>query len=171
MKYIKTLVAALFAALLVSTAVAAEPTERWTFSLAGAGATAVDSKSSTFGTELSLGYNTKFLLPVELGVRQAISYSSDEGNLVFGTRVYSDFTVLKVGKNLDFFAGASGGAGYGDTAVTWVAGPEVGARLFLKRDVFVFGRVQYDFDLNNRTALDQTGSDKVRYALGISVRF
>ena len=171
MKYIKTLIGALFVAAFVSSAVAAEPTERWTLSLAGSGATAVDSKSTTFGTELSLGLNAKVVLPVELGVRQGVAYSSDDSKVVFGTRVYSDFTVLSLGKNLNFFAGANGGAVYGDTAVSWVVGPEVGARLFLKKDVFVFGRVQYDFDLNNRTSLNQTALDKVRYALGLSVRF
>lgn len=193
MKYIKTIVSSLFAVVLMATtAFSAEPGQ-WNVTLGGSGASTVKSTSTTFGTELGVGHTGNFLLPFEAGVRQSFSYasgrteavgstrSSEEGpsttvysrignSLVGSTRLYSDFTVLPLG-NLQVAAGLSGGANYGNSALVWTAGPEVVARLFLKSDVYLFGRVEYDAVLNGRTSVRQTENDSFRFAVGVGCRF
>jgi len=179
MKCIKTLVGVFSAAVLLvsaayaapsTNAVVAEPTGAladWAVSLSGKGATSTgDNSDSAIGAEIQLGHSGNLVLPLEAGVRQSISYSDVSGaSWLLGTKVYSDWTLIKVG-NLQFDVGGNIGANYGDTKLTWLVAPEVVGRLYLKKDVDVFARLEYPFDLNAGKALDT-----LVYSLGLRVRF
>lgn len=181
MKYIKTLVGALLAtALLVTVASAAPSTNaplaapasdlgQWTLSLSGGGSTALggaDKTSSAIGGEFQLGHDAKIILPAEVGLRQSIGYSDVNGSSwLLGTKAYTDWTVLKLG-NLQFDAGGNIGLTYGNTTPIWTAAPEIVGRLYLKKDVDVFTRVEYPFNLT-----DGKAENRLTYVLGIRVRF
>ncbi len=147
---------------------AAEANEHaWVLTLGGNGSSATTGDSqSAFGAEVSFGRTGRVLLPLEIGVRQSLSYSSvDDGAVVGGTKVYADATLLKLWK-LDLFAGGNVGAFYGNTPLTWVASPEAGLRFWLRDDVGVVGRVEYPFSLNDQRALD-----KLQYSVLLQVKF
>jgi hypothetical protein len=182
MKYIKTLVGALVAtALLVTVASAAPSTNaplatpasdlgQWTLSLSGGGSTALggDAKDvgSAVGGEFQLGHDAKIILPAEVGLRQSIGYSDVNGSSwLFGTKAYTDWTVLRLG-NLQFDAGGNVGLTYGNTTPKWTAAPEIVSRLYLKKDVDVFARVEYPFNLT-----DGKAENRLTYVLGVRVRF
>lgn len=182
MKYIKTLVGALLAtALLVTVATAAPSTNaplatptssdlgQWTLSLSGGGSTALggaDKNVSAIGGEFQLGHDAKIILPAEVGLRQSISYADANGaSWLFGTKAYTDWTIVKLG-NLEFDAGGNIGLTYGNTTPVWTAAPEVVGRLYLKKDVDCFARVEYPFNLT-----DGKAENRLTYVLGIRVRF
>lgn len=178
MKYVKWLVGSVVATVLFTIAAVAAPStnapivkgldaSQWTLSLAGAGSTQTKGNSdSTFGGELSLGHTGTFILPLEAGVRQGFGYSSaNSEKYSFSTRGFADFTVLKLG-NLEFDGGANLGTGYGATRLNFTAGPEAVARLYVKKDVDVFARADYRFDLSSATAQNQIG-----YVFGVRVKF
>jgi len=183
MKYIKTLVGALLAtALLVTVATAAPSTNaplatptdsklgEWTLSLSGGGSTALggDAKNvgSAIGGEFQLGHDAKIILPAEVGLRQSIGYSDVKGSSwLFGTKAFTDWTIVKFG-NVEFDAGGNIGLSYGNTTPKWTAAPEVVGRLYLKKDVDFFARVEYPFNLT-----DGKSENRLTYVLGIRVRF
>ena len=181
MKYIKTLISALFAVtLLVSVAVAAPSTNaplvsspaglgEWTVSLAGGGSTAFNSNdqdATVVGGEVQIGHAAKLILPLEVGVRQGVGYAnSGNSSWLLSTRIYSDVVLVKFG-NLQFDAGANVGVIYGNTTLTWVAAPEVVGRLYLKKDVDLFARVEYPFNLNEGKA-----ENRLDYTIGCRIRF
>ena len=178
MKYVKWLAGSFLATVLFTIAAVAAPStnapivkgldaSQWTLSLAGAGSTQTTGNSdSTFGGELSLGHTGKLILPIEAGVRQGFGYSSSNTEKYsFSTRGFTDFTLLKLG-NLEFDGGASLGTGYGATRLNLTAGPEAVLRLYLKKDVDVFGRANYLYDLSSATA-----QNKIGYVLGVRVKF
>jgi len=182
MKYIKTLVGALLAtALLVTVATAAPSTnapivkskgylDKWTLSLAGGGSTALggdaEKVGSAVGGEFQLGLPGHFVLPLEAGIRQGVSYNDvNSSTWLLSTKVYSDWTVVKFG-NLQFDAGGNVGISYGNTSPTWTIAPEVVSRLYLKKDVDVFTRVEYPFDLNEGKSLN-----RLTYTFGIRLGF
>ena len=173
MKYIKTLVAALVAtALFTTSAVAATNTStvssagEWTLTLAGAGSTTIGNNSeSVIGAELGVGHTGTVLLPVEVGFRQKFSYASAGREFNHGTKVYFDVTVLRF-KSLEVLAGANAGATYGDSSLAWTASPEAEVRLYLKKDVYAFGRAEYPYDITKSEF-----KDTLDYVLGIGLRF
>lgn len=174
MKYIKTVLGALFATVLLATSTfaadsAAKPTGQWTLSLDGSGAVTTTTPS-TFngGLELSLGHTGELILPLEVGVRQGVGYSNGEGdNWALNTKLYSDWTLIKLG-NLEFDAGINGGVAYGNQPLAWSFAPEAIARLWLLKDVNTFVRAEFPFDVT---------SNKVEYRnaiglfLGLQARF
>lgn len=176
MKYIKTLIVALTIALFATAASAATnapavsapaaDTGDWTLTLAGAGSTTTKGDSqSAIGLELGVGRTGTLLLPVEVGVRQKFSYASAGQVLNYGTKVYSDFTVLKVWQ-LEVQVGGNVSAVYGDTSLAYTAAPEAVVRLYLKKDVYAFGRVEYPYDITAgalRNSLD--------YTIGLGLKF
>jgi hypothetical protein len=180
MKYIKTVVS-MFVAVLFATAVYAAPATnapvattttdagRWTLSLSGAGQSAIKSSklnNSSIGTEFELGHSGQFILPVNAGVRQGIAYSDANGSSWnFSTKAYADWTLVRLG-NLEFDAGGNVGVGYGNQTLTYEASPEVVARVYLKKDVDLFGRVEYPFNLNPAAS-----ENTLRYNLGLRVSF
>jgi len=180
MKYIKLLVATIVASLFVSVASAAPSTNLvatttdnltpWTFSLSGQGNSTLNNnstyKNSNIGAEFQLGYITKIVLPAEVGVRQVIGYSDSEGaNWNLSTKAFTDFTLIRVG-NLEADAGGNIGTTYGNQPGYWTAAPEVVGRLYLKKDVDVFGRVEYPYDITKGAS-----QDTLTYTIGLRVRF
>lgn len=139
----------------------------WTLSVAGGGSSSVTgNKNSAVGLEFELGHSGQFILPLTAGVRQGLNYSNSEGSTwVLNTKVFSDWTLLKLG-NFEFDAGGNVGINYGNTTLTWTASPEVVTRLYLKKDVDLFGRVEYPFNLT-----EGRGNESLTYAIGLRVRF
>ena len=174
MKYMKFALAALVAAALLTTTTMAatnapvSTTGQWSLTLAGAGSTATTGPSDTaFGTTLSLGHTGTLLLPFEAGLRQGIAYSStDGGNVLLSTRLYADWTLMRLG-SVELLAGVAVGPDYGNQTLQWRLAPELETRLWLKDDVYVFGRVSYGFVLNDSV----TAEDKLVYGLGVGFRF
>ena len=181
MKYIKTLVGAFVAiALLSVSAVSAAGTSTnasssdvlgpWTFSLSGGGSSAINndkSTSSTVGGEFELGHKGNLILPLEAGVRQSINYSdvTKGSEWLLSTRAYSDWRLVKLGV-LEADAGGNVGPNYGDQKLSWTAAPELVGRIYLKKDVNLFGRIEYPFDLNQGKA-----EGDLLYKIGLQVRF
>ena len=141
--------------------------DSWTLTLGGSGTTTTKGDSQTaFGVEVGIGRTGNLLFPIETGVRQSIGYASGNGgNTVFGTKLYNDWTVLKV-KSVDVFAGGNAGATYGNVPLEFSAAPEAGLRWWLKKDVAVVGRIEYPFSLNSGKA-----ADKLDYSLAFQVKF
>lgn len=180
MKYMKFTLAALVAAALLSTTTFAATTAvapvaptghdlgQWSLSLSGNSTVTTATPSTVVGgAEFALGHTGDLVLPLELGVRQGIGYTSGNGhNWAFGTKAYVDWTLVKLG-NLEFDGGLNGGATYGNTALAWTVAPEAVARLWLKRDVNVFVRGEYPFALNP----SPVAQNKVLVALGLQIRF
>jgi hypothetical protein len=182
MKYMKFVMAAIVAAVLLTTTTfaATDPAPvkltapasdlgQWTLSLSGVGASALNGSklnNSTVGGEFELGHSGKFILPLDAGVRQGVGYSDANGSSwQLSTHVFSDWRVVKLG-NLELGAGGNVGLSYANQPLKWEASPEVVTRLYLKRDVDLFGRVEYPFDLNAGRS-----ENSLRYTLGIRVRF
>jgi hypothetical protein len=139
-------------------------TDEWRVSLAGSGGTITKGNSASFfGAQASIGRTGRLILPVEAGIRQGISYA--DGTTVGNTAAYADWTVLTAG-NFELQLGASAGAAYGNIALTWEAAPEVVGKVYLKSDVWVFGRVAYPIELTTLSA-----DNALTYVLGIGVSF
>lgn len=173
MKYIKSLIAVLAIFSLVTTSVVAQTNASTSASesqtiltLAGTGQTTTTGEPQTgAGFEISLGKTGKVILPVEIGVRQRVTYITDGNEFDFGTKIYSDFTLLKLG-SLELQAGGNVGATYGDKSLAFSISPEVVGKLFLKEDVFAFVRVEYPYDLTNGRS-----ENRLDYSLGLGVSF
>jgi hypothetical protein len=183
MKYIKTLVGALFAiALLLSvTAVSAVDLSTnaaavgpWTFALSGGGSSAINNdklNNSTVGLNLELGHTGKLLLPIEGGIRQGISYSDvTDSSWALSTKAYLDPRLFRIG-NLQSDAGVNIGAAYGDQPLKWTAAPEADLRFYLKKDVNLFGRIEAPFDLNAANDTFGRFENKLSYTIGLQVLF
>jgi hypothetical protein len=124
--------------------------DSWVFGIGGVGATSTKSDGGTaFGLAVDIGKQGKFLLPIQAGLRQSISYLNDEGSqTLLTTTLYNDWTLLTY-KSIELFGGANVACTYGNTQPLWVLAPEAGVRLYVKEDVAIVGRIQYGFDLNN----------------------
>jgi len=179
-KYTKWIISAICALALVTTSVAAtnapsiaDDSSPWVLTLGGSGATATDASSTVLGGDISLGLTFNVVLPVELGVRQSVSFANANGDsTVLGTtRLYGDVTVFTF-KRLDVFAGAAVGVTYGDGIdPAWEVAPEAGARLWLKKDVAVLARAEVPWSVNNWQNWDSWEfKNTVRYFLGIQVK-
>lgn len=178
MKYIKTLVGVLFATVLFTTAAGAatnvpvatatQDLGLWTLSVAGGGSTSLnnDGTDTIVGATFEVGHDGKFIVPFVAGIRQNITWSDGNGsNWQFATKLFADVPVLKLGNNVQFDVGANVGILYGNRTLEWVASPESVIRLYLKRDVDLFVRVEYPFSLNEVEALDV-----LTYGIGLRVR-
>lgn len=148
----------------VETVKAEAPADAWVMTLGGVGSTATaGDKESVFGIDMSLGRTGKLLFPIEGGIRQTVSFAND--NNVATTKLYMDWDVLKV-KWFDLFVGGNFGCSYGNTTLVWSAAPEVGVRAWVKKDVALYGRAEFPFNLN-----DSRFNETVKYAIGIQFRF
>jgi hypothetical protein len=76
----------------------------------------------------------------------------------YRTEVAWDFD-LKLSERIAIFAGPDVSVLYGNFAPSWTAGPELGARYKISNAVAAFGRVNYDFSMNNRP-------NDVRFVMG-----
>ena len=138
--------------------------EQWTLSLAGQGATTTKSDSRTaFGAEISVGHVADIILPGEIGFRQNFARTE---NLTFGTtKLYSDWTVLNV-KPVEFLIGGNAGVAYGDSSPIWTISPELVTKVHIKRDVWLFGRLEYPFDIDENAT-----KNLLTYTIGVGVKF
>lgn len=141
--------------------------EQWHFRLNGGGVTDFNSTGTTsVGVNFEIGNSVgTVILPLEVGLRQGIAYQSDTDAFLLGTRAYADFTLLSY-KKVDVFAGASIGIVYGNTPLTWVGSPEVGAKYWVKKDVALTVRAEYPFDLATTKTMD-----KLTYVFGVEFKF
>jgi hypothetical protein len=186
MKYIKTLIGSVVGmALLFSVAAYASDNIStnadstvglWTLALSGGGASSLSNEklnNSSIGTELELGHTGKLIVPLEGGIRQGLSYSDATSKDMWSlsTKGYADAQVFKVGV-IQTDVGLNAGANYGDQPVKWTAAPEGDLRLWLKKDVNFFGRIEAPFDLNgNNGNTFLKFEDKLLYTLGLQIRF
>lgn len=167
MKYMNSVLGGLFASVLLTTSAFAADSDLWTLSLGGSGAVGTQSPS-TFngGTSLSLGHTGNFILPLEVGVRQDVGYSTGN-NWALNTKVYSDWTLVKLG-NLEFDAGVNAGVSYGDVPLTWTVAPEAVSRLWLLKNVNAYVRVELPFVVKSDSFHTQ---NKVGLDFGLQIRF
>jgi hypothetical protein len=187
MKLVKTLIGVLFATALFATAAVASDlkgpafnssklfgwgttnAENWTLSLAGGGATTTTGDSqSVLGVNIQLGHTDTIIVDGEVGIRQGINWASPySGNWAFNTAIYQDWNILSY-KSLSLYAGGNVGTIYGNRSMEWTLSPEVETRIWLKKDVYMFFRPEYAFDLNGSGLKSQ---DSLRYFLGVGFSF
>ena len=167
----KKLIAVIISAFaLVTATYAAESefdTNAWSLTIAGSGTTTTQTASTSFGADVGLSYSGFAGLPTQLetGVRQGFGYSSEGEVMVGRTALAADWNI-QVYKKLYVFAGAEAAVKYGNTSPVWTAGPEAGVKYFVKKDVYLLGQVNYDFNLT-----DSDQSDAMRYLVGFGIRF
>ncbi len=143
----------------------------WTLSVAGGGNTTwndtAEGTDTAVGATFELGHDGKFIVPFVAGLRQSVGWGDSEGsNWQFGTKLFADVPVLKLGNSVQFDVGGNAGLLYGNQTPVWVAAPEVVGRVYLTRNVDLFGRVEYPFNLNEGKA-----DESLVYSLGLRVRF
>ena len=135
--------------------------------MAGSGSTSVNGDSqSVIGGTFALGRDYTLLLPAQIGVRQTLGYATEGASFVGNTELFQDWSISY--KRLVLFAGGSVSYSYGDTANKWMAGPEAGVKFFVKDDVYMFGRANYDLQVSDRQG---TEGDGIRYTLGLGFKF
>lgn len=141
-------------------------THAFDFGISGSGTTQTQATRNTaFSAGVTL--ETATYKHVSVGVTQEIGVGS---NLQGATELFTHYNLSYQLFSHEFapFIGADARVVYGENLVAgYTAGPSVGAKLFLKKDVYVLGQVNYDFNLHN-----SPGSDGVlRYILGLGVRW
>lgn len=88
--------------------------------------------------------------------------------LVGQTELFADYN-LELGKRVTLYAGANASLAYGEGMTpVWFAGPEGGVKVNLTEKLYAYGRVNYDFQLNDRIG---NSGDSLRYGVGIGFRF
>lgn len=137
------------------------------FTLAGNGATSVKGWNTSFGLNAGLSLEGVLVSPLEVGVRQGIGLV-DNRDVRGDTALFADFNV-PVSKRLTAFVGADIGDVYGQGVNNTVfAGPEAGLKLFVVEKTYIYGRVNYDFQLTDRSGTDR---DSLRYTVGVGIKF
>lgn len=139
-----------------------------TFQISGSGNTSIGGGThSSFGT--SLTYGLSLASNAEATLTQGISYSDAGGTAIGGsTKVGGLFFLGSFAKIIKPFVGVEGGALYGNNQLNWSVSPVVGARVYVKSDVYVYGKAGYDFNLTGRTF---TGGDTASYSVGVGWSF
>ena len=135
----------LVAAMVPAMAMATPSTGDREITLSGAGASDNDFDQNGISLQGSWG---EYLSPSSLwGVRQSIGISDSEGeetNFDGSTRVFYDYH-FGAG-NTRPFIGASIGGIYGEQVdESFIAGPEIGIKHWVKEDVFITGMMEYQF--------------------------
>jgi hypothetical protein len=137
--------------------------------IAGTGATGVDSSDTAVGATVGLSYEGLFNVPLELGVRQGFNYSDVDGSAFGGSTEAALDLNFYAWKRLAVFGGGATSIRYADGENTdWFGGPEAGVKFYFFDDVFFVGRVNYDLKINSR---DSDTEDAWRYTLGLAVKF
>jgi hypothetical protein len=141
--------------------------------VAGVGNSTKDVEQGQFNLEGSLGV---LIGPnFELGIRQSVSYlDTDAGGQQWNgaSRGFLDLQ-LNIGRFAPFIGGNVGYI-YGDgVSDTWAGGPEAGAKFYLGQsgDVFLFGRVEYQFFFDKGDKINDVFDDgQFLYTLGVGIR-
>lgn len=172
MKIVNKVLCALFVAVGLASANAQTNStfEAWNLTIAGGGSTTISKTESSFAAEVGLSKEGKFILPLEVGARQSIGYISSGDRVAFTTQPFADVRLLKLG-NASVYVGANATATYGNTPLTWTAGPEGVLKFDLTKDAYFFGRVSYNFALNGRSDFQDNSRDDITYRVGVGIRF
>ncbi len=131
--------------------------------LSGTGTTQTQAaRNTTFGANVGLDYYLN--KNVSVGLIQGYSYGTvQRAETDVNVRYNLPLTV----KTLEVapFVGVDGIAGYGNGQPNYAVSPVIGAKVFVKKDVYILGAVNYDIGLNKAT------DNAIRYTLGLGVRF
>ncbi|GGC85858.1 hypothetical protein [Halopseudomonas salina] len=140
--------------------------------LSGAGASDKDFDQNGISMQGSWG---EYLSPSSLwGVRQSIGISDSEGeetNFDGSTRVFYDYH-FGTGDTRPFI-GASIGGIYGEQVdESFIAGPEIGVKHWVKEDVFITGMMEYQFLFKSASDADDRYDDgAIFYSVGVGYNF
>ncbi len=160
------------AAMIPVMAAAAPATGDREITLSGAGTSDKEFDQNSLAFQGSWG---KYLSPSSLwGVRQSISVSDSEGeetNFDGSTRVFYDYH-FGMGDTRPFI-GASIGGVYGEQVdESFIAGPEIGVKHWVKDDVFITGLVEYQFLFESAGDADDRYDDgAIFYSVGVGYNF
>ena len=111
---------------------------------------------------------------IALGVRQdlGVADTNNDSSYNAATVVFAQYNIDEFGDFVPFI-GATIGYLYGDDVEeTFIAGPEIGLKYFVKEDAFFFGRVNYDFLFEDADDADDAFDDgRFTYTIGIGLTF
>jgi hypothetical protein len=141
----------------------------WELTLNGSGFNDRDFDNGAFGGGFSVGYffNENF----ELSLRQTVNYADTEAingsDTIASTRLAADIH-FDSGR-LQPFIGANFGGVYGDAiADTFAAAPEVGAKFYVKPEVFLMLLGEYQFFFKDiEDADDRFENGQFVYTVGV----
>lgn len=140
--------------------------------LSGAGSSDKDFNNSGFAFQGSWG---EYLSESSLwGIRQSVGIRDSEGESTRfdgSTRVFYDYH-FGTG-NTRPFVGASLGGVYGDGVDdSFMAGPEIGLKHWVKDDVFITGMMEYQFLFKSGSdARDRYDNGAIFYSVGVGYNF
>ncbi|OQX15277.1 MAG: hypothetical protein BWK80_41120 [Desulfobacteraceae bacterium IS3] len=148
-----------------------------TFTLSGGGTSDKNFDSSSVSVEAHFGYFTRNNW--ELSFRQKIGYMKQESSVWdFTSRMAADYyldTVKFQGRlsGMKAFAGASVGYQYDDSLEgNYIAGPEVGLKLFFNETTFATVMIAYNFSFEGTDDADDSFKDgRFDYTFGIGFKF
>jgi hypothetical protein len=129
------------------------------FSLSGSGTSDKDFDNGALGVDAQIGWHKSKNL--EWGLRQNVSFSNSDLNDTQwngASRGYVDYF-------FDFgqwqpFIGASLGYIYGEsTEESFIAGPEVGVRYYVKPKTYILGQMSYQYIFDDAGDIDNSFSD------------
>lgn len=162
----------IMAAMIPVMAGAAPTTGDREITLSGAGTSDKDFDQNSLAFQGSLG---SYLSPSSLwGIRQSVSINDSEGESTDfdgSTRIFYDYQ-FGTG-NTRPFIGASIGGVYGERVEeSFIAGPEIGVKHWVKDDVFITGLVEYQFLFESAGDADDRYDDgALFYSLGVGYSF
>lgn len=155
---LKNIIIALIGTVLVVNTVKAD-----NLSVAGGGGTNLKTHNSSVG--LNLTYGLAVTTNFEARLSQGFGFANAQGTKFTGDTSVGVRYYVPVAKSVKPYAGVSAGALYGDTSLTWNAGPEAGVRFFVNNRVFVDAGASYQFVLTGRT-VEKTDSILYKIAVG-----
>ena len=143
----------------------------WELLLSGTGASDSDFDAGSFGFTADVGYYFNPALAV--GGRQTLSFAdTGESSWNGATSAFVDYHFF-TDRRVRPFIGASLGYLYGDdTEETFIAGPEVGVKWYVKDETFIYGRAAYEFLFDDPDDADDAIDDgRFVYTLGVGFNF
>jgi len=136
----------------------------WDLTLSGQGAN--DKDFDTFNVSANFGVGYFLSDQFEVGMRPGVIIADGGSQYSWSLPVFADFH-FDLGNGWVPFVGANIGynIGGGNVEDSWIAGPEAGVKYFVNGTTYVYGIVQYEFNLN-----DGFDSGGFLYGLGLGVR-
>jgi hypothetical protein len=137
----------------------------WSFTLGGVGLADRRLSSSTWGVNFSIGH---FVIDaLEISFRQSINFTDVGGsNLQASSRGAVDWH-FDLGQFWPY-VGLHGGYFYGDRDDTWMVGPEVGLKYFVKPETYLFGQMEYQHFIKSvRDITDRRRHGQFVFTLGV----
>lgn len=165
MKKMTLLLATLLAVLATTLTTPAQPVKGdYELTLAGSGSVVNDLKDNAFGLSGDLGLYLSDA--IKISVEQGVAYSSMGDSAVGETGVGLTYNIQhkKLGALVPFLGGHAV-ALYGNTPLTWAAGPVGGLKFYVAKKAFLYGKVGYNFMLNGPK------NDALNYGIGVGFNF